>query len=82
MRLHALRDPSADLRPLAEASSERPSEFPICDMMAFAKLIMAVNHSEIKRKLFKQIRYVQLVRTIGPRLSDLGASSGGGILRI
>jgi hypothetical protein len=54
----ALSNPSADPRTTALASSERPSELPICDMMPFAKLTMAVNHAGINRKAFKQIRYV------------------------
>jgi hypothetical protein len=54
----ALPDPSADLRAIAVASEERPSGFSICDMIPFAEPISAVNHSEINRKAFKQIRYV------------------------
>jgi hypothetical protein len=53
----ALPDPSADLRAIAVASKEH-DEFPICDMLPFAKLILAVQHSEINRKTFKQIRHV------------------------
>jgi hypothetical protein len=59
------------------ASEERPSAFPICDMIPFAELISAVNHSEINQKAFKQIRHVWLIMRIGPYPSDLGSSPGG-----
>ena len=78
----ALSDPSANLQAIAMASSKRPSEPAICDMIPSANPILAVNHTEINREAYQQIRYVQLVRTIGPHPGDLGSSPGGRIVRI